>query len=56
MAKTVGALVSTGPKGVVAQTNGIGVQSLEMLADFVLDHIGPQTYKESGWDKWRDAV
>ena len=53
---TVGDLVEAGPKGVIARTNEIGRRSLEMLADFVLYNMGPQTYKESGWDKWLDAV
>ncbi len=53
---TAGDLVEAGPKGVIARTNEIGRRSLETLADFVLHNMGPQTHKESGWDKWRDAV
>ena len=54
--ETVGQLVKAGPKGVIARTNEIGRHSLETLANFVLHNMGPQTYKESGWDKWWDAV
>jgi len=53
--ETVGQLVKAGPKGVITGTNEIGRRSLETLAEFVLHKMGSEIYKESGWDKWRDA-